>query len=68
MVQVQMLLKCHKQFEGVIKKMGKTGLMKVRHTPPPAVGHVRCGQGCKKASCRSDACFGVGVGRVVVCV
>lgn len=28
-MQVQMLLKCHKQFEGVIRKMGKTGLMKV---------------------------------------
>lgn len=25
---VQLLLKCHKQFEGVIKKMGKSGLMK----------------------------------------
>jgi hypothetical protein len=25
---VQVLLKCHKQFEGVIKKMGKSGLMK----------------------------------------
>ena len=23
-----MLLKCHKQFEGVVKKMGKTGMMK----------------------------------------
>ena len=25
---VQVLLKCHKQFEGVVKKMGKSGLMK----------------------------------------
>jgi|Transcript_91196 signal recognition particle subunit SRP54 len=23
-----MLLKCHKQFEGVVKKMGKTGMMR----------------------------------------
>jgi hypothetical protein len=30
-----MLLKCHKQFEGVIKKMGKTGLMKVPRLPDP---------------------------------
>merc|ERR1712178_432243 len=27
-IEVQMLLKCHKQFEGVVKKMGKTGMMK----------------------------------------
>jgi len=26
--EVQMLLKCHKQFEGVVRKMGKMGLMK----------------------------------------
>lgn len=26
--QVLVLLKCHKQFEGVVKKMGKSGLMK----------------------------------------
>lgn len=26
--QVYVLLKCHKQFEGVVKKMGKSGLMK----------------------------------------
>jgi signal recognition particle subunit SRP54 len=25
---VNVLLKCHKQFEGVVKKMGKSGLMK----------------------------------------
>jgi hypothetical protein len=29
-----MLLKCHKQFEGVIRKMGKTGLMKVSRPWP----------------------------------
>ena len=27
-MEVQMLLKTHKQFEGVIKRMGKTNLMK----------------------------------------
>lgn len=27
-MEVQMLLKCHKQFEGVVSKMGKTGLLK----------------------------------------
>jgi len=27
-MEVMMLLKCHKQFEGVVKKMGKTGMMK----------------------------------------
>mmetsp|Transcript_91195 Transcript_91195/g.260453 ORF Transcript_91195/g.260453 Transcript_91195/m.260453 type:complete len:509 (-) Transcript_91195:214-1740(-) len=26
--EVAMLLKCHKQFEGVVKKMGKTGMMR----------------------------------------
>jgi len=28
LLQVVLLLKTHKQFEGVIKKMGKSGLMK----------------------------------------
>ena len=27
-MEVQMLLRCHKQFEGVVTKMGKVGLMK----------------------------------------
>ena len=27
-MEVQMLLRCHKQFEGVVTKMGKSGLMK----------------------------------------
>ena len=27
-MEVQMLLKCHKQFESVVSKMGKSGLMK----------------------------------------
>eukprot|EP00622_Pseudochattonella_farcimen_P007631 FR743658.1.p1 GENE.FR743658.1~~FR743658.1.p1 ORF type:complete len:148 (+),score=34.71 FR743658.1:66-446(+) len=27
-MEVGMLLKCHKQFEGVVKKMGKTGMMR----------------------------------------